>query len=163
MTGVVQGQAEEGCRPSGSQEDQADEHYDEEVRMNPSQAETFLDSANSARSFFGTQEGKFSLKIKNITVIEKAPKSSESKLPLVYDPHRLEAGTVSSANTAERYYSLSVNSRLVSVRMITKYSDRETRQSVTDHSTQGRVLIHKKGAAIMALAFVALLLLAVFQ
>ncbi|KAK3056292.1 hypothetical protein LTR09_002799 [Extremus antarcticus] len=93
------------------------------------------------RSFFGTQEGKFSLKIKNITVIEKAPKSSESKLPLVYDPHRLEAGTVSSANTAERYYSLSVNSRLVS----------------------GRVLIHKKGAAIMALAFVALLLLAVFQ
>ncbi|KAK5167953.1 uncharacterized protein LTR77_006520 [Saxophila tyrrhenica] len=54
------------------------------------------------RSFFGSQEGDFSLKIKTLAALEKAPKSAGLKSPSVYDPQRLEDGTNAIAQQPNR-------------------------------------------------------------
>jgi hypothetical protein len=57
-------------------------------------------------SFFGSQEGDFSLKVKSITALEKTPESKDLSTPIVYDPQRLEAGTLPSRRNGFTYNTM---------------------------------------------------------
>ncbi|TKA22240.1 hypothetical protein B0A50_08109 [Salinomyces thailandicus] len=59
------------------------------------------------RSFFGTQEGDFSLSIRSITAVAKAPEHNDPLLSIQANERKLEAGTMLEAVDEQdaRYYS----------------------------------------------------------
>ncbi|KAK5120529.1 hypothetical protein LTR85_006184 [Meristemomyces frigidus] len=62
------------------------------------------------RSFFGTQEGDFSLSIRSITAVSKAPEHG-SLLPLGVDARQLEAGSAQPEHSP-RYYNVRLSNRV---------------------------------------------------
>lgn len=68
-------QAQERCRSNRAEEDQKIQHHDEKVSSITRAEMSFAAAANRSSSFFGTQEGEFSLTIKSIKAVSHAPPS----------------------------------------------------------------------------------------
>lgn len=111
----VSWKAEEGCRPFRSERDQEIQYHDAEVlhRLDWRHEQPLL----TIDSFFGSQEGDFSLCIKSITALCKAPPPEDSATGIpekLLDVRQLEEGTA-SAEEDQSYYSFHVNSGLFGV------------------------------------------------